>query len=111
MKTVSLDESTIRQALRTVRDPELDCNIVDLGLVYSVTISESDQSDRAGTKVQVVMTLTTPGCPMDEAIRWGVVNVLLGLQGVDDAEVHLVWDPPWEPRMMSEEGRVATGMA
>jgi metal-sulfur cluster biosynthetic enzyme len=97
-----LDEPTILQTLRQVIDPELGCNIVDLGLVYNVAI--------AGTKVSVVMTLTTPGCPMHESIRWGVNNALLNLEGVDDAEVEVVWDPPWHPSMMTEFGRNATGV-
>ncbi|MCC6823896.1 MAG: metal-sulfur cluster assembly factor [Verrucomicrobia subdivision 3 bacterium] len=97
-----LDEATILQTLRQVIDPELGCNIVDLGLVYNVAI--------LGTKVSVVMTLTTPGCPMHESIRWGVNNALLNLEGVDDAEVEVVWDPPWHPSMMTEFGRNATGV-
>ena len=97
-----LDEATILQTLRQVIDPELGCNIVDLGLVYNVAI--------LGTKVSVVMTLTTPGCPMHESIRWGVNNALLNLEGVNDAEVEVVWDPPWHPSMMTEFGRNATGV-
>jgi metal-sulfur cluster biosynthetic enzyme len=97
-----IDEATILQTLRQVIDPELGCNIVDLGLVYKVTIT--------GTKVSVVMTLTTPGCPMHDSIQWGVQNALLNLEGVDDAEVEVVWDPPWHPAMMTEFGRNATGV-
>lgn len=97
-----IDEVTILQTLRQVIDPELGCNIVDLGLIYHVAIT--------GTKVSVVMTLTTPGCPMHESIRWGVNNALLNLEGVDDAEVEVVWDPPWHPTMMTEFGRNATGV-
>jgi metal-sulfur cluster biosynthetic enzyme len=97
-----IDEATILQTLRQVIDPELGCNIVDLGLIYNVAI--------IGTKVSVVMTLTTPGCPMHESIRWGVNNALLNLEGVNDAEVEVVWDPPWHPSMMTEFGRNATGV-
>ncbi|MGH7971818.1 MAG: metal-sulfur cluster assembly factor [Limisphaerales bacterium] len=97
-----IDEPAIVQTLRQVIDPELGCNIVDLGLVYSVTIT--------GTKVSVVMTLTTPGCPMHESIQWGVQNALLNLEGVEDAQVEVVWDPPWNPSMMTEAGRAATGV-
>lgn len=97
-----IDEATILQTLRQVIDPELGCNIVDLGLIYHVAI--------AGTKVSVVMTLTTPGCPMHESIQWGVQNALLNLEGVDDAEVEVVWDPLWHPSMMTEFGRNATGV-
>ena len=102
MNTHPIEEETVLQTLRQVIDPELGCNIVDLGLVYSTTIT--------GTKVSVVMTLTTPGCPMHESIRWGAQNALLNLQGVEDAQVEIVWDPPWHPSMMTEFGRSATGM-
>jgi metal-sulfur cluster biosynthetic enzyme len=102
MNTHLIDEATILQTLRQVIDPELGCNIVDLGLIYSVTIT--------GSKVSVIMTLTTPGCPMHESIRWGAQTALLGLEGVDDAEVEVVWDPPWNPGMMTEYGRRATGV-
>jgi metal-sulfur cluster biosynthetic enzyme len=98
----NLSEATILEALREVIDPELGCNIVDLGLIYSVVIQDG--------KVSVVMTLTTQGCPMHESIRWGVETALLGLEGVESAEVEVVWDPPWHPSMMSEFGRAATGV-
>ena len=102
MNPQPLDEATILQTLRQVIDPELGCNIVDLGLIYHVTIT--------GTKVSVIMTLTTPGCPMHESIRGGANNALLKHEGVDDAEVEVVWDPPWHPSMMTEFGRNATGV-
>ena len=102
MSTQPITETTVWQTLRQVIDPELGCNIVDLGLVYSVTI--------AGPAVSVVMTLTTPGCPMHESLRWGVQNALLQVPGLDSAEVEVVWDPPWNPSMMTEFGRSATGV-
>jgi metal-sulfur cluster biosynthetic enzyme len=89
-------------ALREVMDPELGCNIVDLGLIYSVAID--------GGKARVVMTLTAPGCPMQQTIRSGVEYALLGLEGVNEAEVEVAFDPPWSPSMMTEEGRVRTGV-
>jgi|SRR5579859_4636176 len=98
----TIDETRVLETLRQVIDPELGCNIVDLGLVYSVTI--------IGTKVAVVMTLTTPGCPMHESIRWGAQNALLSVEGVQEAEVDVVWDPPWHPSMMTEVGRAVTGV-
>jgi metal-sulfur cluster biosynthetic enzyme len=101
MTTNEITEAVILETLRQVTDPELGCNIVDLGLVYSVAIT--------GQKVTVLMTLTTRGCPMHESIRVGAENALLGLEGVEDAEVGVVWDPPWHPSMMSEAGRVAVG--
>lgn len=103
MTTPIIDESNILNALRQVFDPELDCNIVDLGLIYDIQID--------GGKVRVTMTLTTPGCPMHESIRWGVQNTLLNLEGIDEAEVGVVWDPPWNPAMMTAAGRERTGVA
>ena len=98
----AITEAAILETLRQVIDPELGCNIVDLGLIYGVTITSA--------KVAVVMTLTTPGCPMHESLRWGAQQALLNLEGVEAAEVAVVWDPPWHPSMMTEAGRAATGV-
>lgn len=100
MNTQSPSEELVLETLRQVIDPELGCNIVDLGLIYSVTIT--------GGSVLVTMTLTTPGCPMHESISQGAQTALLGLEGVTDAEIEIVWDPPWHPSMMTEQGRIAT---
>lgn len=97
-----IDESFVLNALRQVMDPELDCNIVDLGLIYDIKNEEG--------KVRVIMTLTTPGCPMHESIRWGVQNTLLNLDGIDEVEVDVVWNPPWNPAMMTAAGRERTGV-
>ena len=102
MTATIVDEAIIRQALSQIVDPEIDCNIVDLGLVYNIAID--------GTKVTLTMTLTTPGCPMHESIAWGVKYALLNLEGVEDVEVNVVWDPPWTPARMSEAGRKRTGI-
>jgi metal-sulfur cluster biosynthetic enzyme len=102
MNTPQLDEPLILETLRQVVDPEIDCNIVDLGLIYSTRIE--------GPKVTVQMTLTTPGCPMHESIALGVKNALLNLEAVDEAEVEIVWDPPWNPAMMSDYGRARVGI-
>ncbi|HVK57818.1 MAG TPA: metal-sulfur cluster assembly factor [Candidatus Kapabacteria bacterium] len=96
------NEQTVRDALRQVIDPELDCNIVDLGLIYSIHIQ--------GTKVSVAMTLTTPACPMQERIAMGVQSALLNLDSVEEVDVDLVWDPPWSPARMTEEGRSRMGI-
>lgn len=96
MNALSLEETKILETLRQVLDPELDCNIVDLGLIYDVAIH--------GESVTVKMTLTTPGCPMHESIARGVQMALLGLEGVGEANVEVVWDPPWHPGMMSRAG-------
>ncbi len=98
----AITEETVLETLRQVIDPELGCNIVDLGLVYSVNIS--------GGHVLVTMTLTTPGCPMHESISHGARSALLSLPDVTEADVEIVWDPPWHPSMMTEEGRLATGV-
>jgi metal-sulfur cluster biosynthetic enzyme len=103
MNAQPITEQQVLDALRQVVDPELGCNIVDLGLIYSIEI--------AGSKVRVTMTLTTPGCPMHDSISQGAQIMLLGLQGVTDADVQIVWDPPWHPSMMTQEGRIATSTA
>ena len=97
-----LTETVIRETLRLVNDPEIDCNIVDLGLIYNIIIE--------GSTVLIRMTLTTPGCPMHESISWGVQNALMQVEGVTDARVEIVWDPPWHPSMISDYGRTQLGM-
>ena len=102
MQTTQLDEHLILETLRQVVDPEIDCNIVDLGLIYGTHID--------GQKFTVQMTLTTQGCPMHESIAGGVKNALLNLEAVEEAEVDIVWDPPWHPSMMSDYGRARVGV-
>ena len=102
MKPSPLTEQTTLETLRQVVDPEIDCNIVDLGLIYGVSIE--------GANVTVQMTLTTQGCPMHESIAQGVQAALLQLEGVDDADVQIVWDPPWNPSMMSQYGQARVGL-
>jgi metal-sulfur cluster biosynthetic enzyme len=97
MTTNTLTESTVLDALRQVVDPELGLNIVDLGLVYDVTIE--------GGRVRVAMTLTSPGCPLGDSIRDGAHAALLNLEGVREAEVVLVFDPPWTPAMVNTGAR------
>ncbi|HVM50533.1 MAG TPA: metal-sulfur cluster assembly factor [Candidatus Acidoferrum sp.] len=102
MNATPLTEAVVLDTLRQIVDPEVDCNIVDLGLIYSVVIQ--------GSKVSVQMTLTTPGCPMHDSIAWGVRTALLNLDQVEDAAVEVVWDPPWHPSMMSETARARLGV-
>lgn len=97
MTSPQISETEVLEALRHVIDPELGCNIVDLGLVYSVGIVQGN--------VTVRMTLTTPGCPMHDSISWGVKNILHNLTGVTGVDLEIVWDPPWNPSMMTEIGR------
>jgi metal-sulfur cluster biosynthetic enzyme len=91
-------------ALRNVYDPELGVNVIDLGLVYDVALSEEGY-------VTVTMTLTTPGCPMHESLSEGVGAALADIPGITGGEIRLVWEPCWEPSRMTEEGRRLLGFA
>ena len=95
-------ESDVYAALRQVLDPEIGLNVVDLGLVYEVDCAESGD-------VAVTMTLTTPGCPLHDAIDQAVQRALRQVPGTGRVHVNLVWTPPWNPDMISEAGRVALG--
>ncbi|MDN3646844.1 SUF system Fe-S cluster assembly protein [Pontixanthobacter aestiaquae] len=90
-------------ALQEIYDPEIPVNIYDLGLIYGVEVdSDSD--------VTVSMTLTTPNCPVAESMPAEVELRAASVPGVRDAEVVLVWDPPWDPGKMSDEARLELGM-
>ncbi len=90
-------------ALKEIYDPEIPVNIYDLGLIYGVEIT--DESDAL-----VTMTLTTPHCPVAESMPGEVELRAASVPGVRDAEVNLVWDPPWAPDKMSDEARLELGM-
>ncbi len=97
-----ITEADILQALRAVHDPEVGVNIVDLGLVYSTEID--------GDSVRVVMTMTTPACPMHSYLTEEVREAILDrFEEVEDVTVKLVWDPPWSPQMISERGKRQLG--
>lgn len=96
MQTIT--EQQVYDALRECYDPEIPVNIVDLGLVYSVTIVD----DWVGVK----MTLTTPGCGMADMIVNQIRKRVVEIPGVSDGDVRLVWNPPWNPRMMSPDARL-----
>lgn len=85
----------VMEVLKTCFDPEIPINIVDLGLVYGVEVT--------GDRVHVKMTLTTPGCPMCSFIAEDVKQKVKAIKGVREAEVELVWDPPWTPDRISED--------
>jgi len=90
-------------ALRDIFDPEIPVNIYDLGLIYGVDVT-------ADGAVVITMTLTTPHCPVAESMP-GEVELRVGsVPGVRDAEVNLVWDPPWDPDKMSDEAKLELGM-
>lgn len=95
-------EETIRKALRGVKDPELNLNIIDIGLVYEVEVSESGA-------VHVRMTLTSPGCPAGAEIVGDVKRTIEDLDGVTSAEVEIVWEPYWTPEKMDPRVRAFLG--
>jgi probable FeS assembly SUF system protein SufT len=100
-------EAMAWEQLKTCYDPEIPVNIVDLGLVYAMEVSPMD----AGAKrVDVKMTLTAQGCGMGASIAIDGRQKLLSLPGIAEANVDLVWDPPWNPQMISPEGRERMGL-
>lgn len=105
--TGDLNQDAVWAELRNVYDPEIPVNIVDLGLVYDCRLTKKDDG---GTKVEVKMTLTAPGCGMGPAIAHDAQSKILTIDGVDEADVQLVWDPPWNQNMISEAGRMKLGM-
>ncbi len=102
-----VDEKAVWDQLRQCFDPEIPVNIVDLGLVYDCQLS---QKPEGGSKVEVKMTLTAPGCGMGPAIAHDAQSKILSIDGIDEADVQLVWDPPWNQNMISEAGRMKLGM-
>jgi metal-sulfur cluster biosynthetic enzyme len=91
-----------------VYDPEIPVNIVDLGLVYSMDTKETESGE--GYLVEVQMTLTAPGCGMGPAIASDAESRVSQVPGVREARVELVWDPPWNQEMISEEGKMHLGL-
>jgi metal-sulfur cluster biosynthetic enzyme len=96
-------EDMVRRSLRGVKDPELNLNIIDLGLVYDVSI------DDAGA-VQVKMTLTSPGCPAGPEIMNDVEQAVRGIEGVTAVEIELVWEPYWTPERIDPRVRAFLGL-
>jgi FeS assembly SUF system protein len=91
------------EALRTVYDPEIPVNIFELGLVYKIDVDDQNA-------VHVDMTLTSPMCPVAESLPEEVKTKIEALDGVTAAEVNVVWDPPWNPGMMTEEAQLELGL-
>jgi len=102
-----LDEAALWEALKGCFDPEIPVNIVDLGLIYDLALHPGE---RGGRKVTVKMTLTAQGCGMGPVIAADAQARLEALPGVEAAEVAIVWDPVWNPRMISEAGRKQLGL-
>jgi len=99
--TEALQAETIRQALRQVKDPELDLNIVDLGLVYDIEVADGD--------VRINMTLTSPGCPAGPMITNDAYKVVRALEGVKDVDIDIVWEPYWTPDKIDPKVRAMMG--
>jgi len=112
----SPDPAVVWAQLHKVFDPEIPVNIVDLGLVYSMDIEKKEEgggdkcASLGGYRVLVAMTLTAPGCGMGPAIAEDAKSKLLLVPGVDEAEVRITWEPPWNQSMISEEGKMKLGL-
>ncbi len=102
-----VDDKAVWDQLRTCYDPEIPVNIVDLGLVYDCVITPRPGQ---GAMVDVKMTLTAPGCGMGPTIAAEAKSKVLSVPGVGDADVALVWDPPWNQAMISEAGKMKLGL-
>jgi len=100
METTLRDK--IEDVLRTVYDPEIPVNILDLGLVYAIRIGDNNN-------VHVTMTLTAPACPVAPEIVFSVENKIREIEGVNDVHIQLTFDPPWNKEMMSEEAKLELG--
>ena len=98
MPTVEL----VRKALKGVKDPELGLNVVDIGLIYDIAVSEAGD-------VHITMSLTSPGCPSGPEIMGDVKTVVADLEGVNSVEVELVWEPYWTPERMDPRVRAFLG--
>ena len=96
-------QAAVVEALKSIYDPEIPVDIYELGLIYDIAISEDGDA-------VVQMTLTTPHCPVAESLPNEVELRVLSVPGIRDAEVKLVWDPPWDPSKMSDEARLELGM-
>ncbi|MBI3881504.1 MAG: putative Fe-S cluster assembly protein SufT [Verrucomicrobia bacterium] len=101
------DERAVWETLKSCFDPEIPVNIVDLGLVYDLVVEPLPNGNR---RVNVKMTLTAPGCGMGTVIARDAQTKLLDLPGVQEAEVSIVWDPPWHQSMITADGRRVLGL-
>jgi len=100
-------EKQVWDALKTCYDPEIPINIVDLGLIYDCHLTSVGENSY---KADVKMTLTAPGCGMGPALAQDVQNKLMSMEPIDEANVELVWDPPWNQSMMTEAAKLQLGL-
>jgi FeS assembly SUF system protein len=96
-------ETDIVHVLKNIFDPEIPVNIYELGLIYDIEIDEEDH-------VKITMTLTAPNCPVADSLLMEVKEKVDAVEGVRSAEVNLVFDPPWDPSMLSDEAKLELGM-
>jgi FeS assembly SUF system protein len=96
-------EDAVISCLKTIYDPEIPVNIYDLGLIYQVNIDDH-------SLVRIQMTLTAPNCPVAESLPLDVKNAVKALEGVSDCEVELVFDPPWNPDLLSPAAKLELGL-
>ena len=106
-KTPEELDKQVWDALKTCYDPEIPVNVVDLGLIYDCKLTPMGEGSN---KADVKMTLTAPGCGMGPVLAQDVQNKLLSIEGIDEANVELVWDPQWNQGMMSEAARLQLGL-
>jgi len=96
------EQALIYEKLKEIYDPEVGINIVDMGLIYSLDIADS--------KVEITMTLTSPGCPAGAQILSQIDSQVKTVDGIEDVDIKVVWSPPWSPDMLSEEARDQLGI-
>ena len=102
VETATLTKDTVLEALKDVYDPEIPVNVVDLGLVYDCNVEDGD--------VSIKMTLTFAGCGMGPYIAQQAEWRIAEMDGVEDVEVEMVYEPPWSPDMISEDGKAELGL-
>ena len=102
VKTMTTSEDMVREAIRNqVYDPELGLNIVDLGLIYDITVADN--------KADITFTLTSPGCPVGPELMTNIRRALSVFDDIDEVDLHMVFSPPWHPSMMSEDAKDELG--
>jgi FeS assembly SUF system protein len=97
-------EGRIVEALKTVYDPEIPVNVYDLGLIYEIEYREKEK------EAKIDMTLTAPNCPVVDVLIMDVENALKGIDGVENVHINLVFEPPWDKTMLSEEAKLELGL-
>jgi FeS assembly SUF system protein len=98
-----ITEPQVIDRIKTVFDPEIPVNIYEMGMIYEIIISLDN-------RVYVKMTLTSPNCPVAESLPGDVRAAIMGIPGVEDVFIDLVFEPPWDPEMMSDEAKLELGM-